>query len=129
MWIFDIVKGMWTFIVNPEVKDVFVKRTKIISFIRKYLDDRGFLEVETPILQTVAGGANARPFVYASQCIGYRRLSAHSGGTLSEAASRRRALERVYELGKNFRMRGSIPATIQSLPCLKCTRHMQIMKI
>lgn len=92
-------------IVNPEVKDVFVKRTKIISFIRKYLDDRGFLEVETPILQTVAGGANARPFVTHHNALDidvYLRIAVELylkrllvGG-----------LERVYELGKNFRNEG-----------------------
>ncbi|MGI6110006.1 MAG: lysine--tRNA ligase [Eubacteriaceae bacterium] len=50
-------------IVNPEVKDVFVTRSKIISKIREFLDNKGFLEVETPVLSTLAGGANARPFV------------------------------------------------------------------
>jgi lysyl-tRNA synthetase class 2 len=50
-------------IVNPEVRDVFVTRSKIISGIRRFLDDRGFLEVETPVLNTLAGGANARPFI------------------------------------------------------------------
>jgi lysyl-tRNA synthetase, class II len=49
-------------IVNPEVRSVFVKRSKIISEIRGFLDARGYLEVETPVLQTIAGGALARPF-------------------------------------------------------------------
>ncbi len=92
-------------IVNPEVKDVFVKRTRIISFIRDYLDDRGFLEVETPVLQTIAGGANARPFITHHNALDmdvYLRIAVELylkrlliGG-----------LERVYEIGKNFRNEG-----------------------
>ena len=50
-------------IVNPEVRDVFVTRSRIISKIREFLDNRGFLEVETPVLNNLAGGANARPFI------------------------------------------------------------------
>ena len=47
---------------NPDVKDTFIKRSKILSAIRKYLDGQGFMEVETPILVSNAGGAAARPF-------------------------------------------------------------------
>ena len=50
-------------IVNPDVREVFIARSKIISFIRRYLEDLGFLEVETPILQPIYGGAFARPFI------------------------------------------------------------------
>ena len=50
-------------IVNPHVKETFIKRTRIINLIRDFLNNKGYLEVETPILQTIPGGANARPFV------------------------------------------------------------------
>ena len=50
-------------IVNPEVKNTFILRSKIIKSIRKFLDDRGFLEVDTPLLNTIPGGATARPFI------------------------------------------------------------------
>src|SRR5690606_17841117 len=50
-------------IVNPQVKEVFIKRTKMINAIRTYLNDRGALEVDTPVLQSIPGGAAARPFV------------------------------------------------------------------
>ncbi len=50
-------------IVNPGVKETFIKRTKIINLIRDFLNNKGYLEVETPILQTIPGGANARPFI------------------------------------------------------------------
>jgi lysyl-tRNA synthetase class 2 len=49
--------------VNPKVKDVFLKRSKIISTMREYFAQHGILEVETPILQSIPGGANARPFI------------------------------------------------------------------
>ena len=50
-------------IMNPEVKETFIKRSRIISEIRRILDEKGYLEVETPVLNTISGGATARPFV------------------------------------------------------------------
>ena len=50
-------------IMNPEVKDAFIKRTQIIKEMKRILDDKGYLEVETPILNTISGGATARPFI------------------------------------------------------------------
>ena len=50
-------------IMNPEVKDTFIKRSRIISKIRNILDEKGYLEVETPVLNTISGGATARPFI------------------------------------------------------------------
>ena len=92
-------------IANTEVKDVFIKRSRIISFIRQYLDERGYLEVETPVLQTIAGGAIARPFITHHNALDidvYLRIAVELylkrllvGG-----------LEQVYEIGKNFRNEG-----------------------
>lgn len=92
-------------IVNPEVQDTFVKRTRIISYIRKYLDERGFLEVQTPVLQSIAGGAHARPFITHHNALDidmYMRIA-------TELYLKRLlvgGLERVYEIGPNFRNEG-----------------------
>ncbi|MCX4313648.1 MAG: lysine--tRNA ligase [Clostridia bacterium] len=92
-------------IVNNEVKDTFIKRSKIISAIRAYLDGEGFIEVETPILNTVAGGAAARPFITHHNTLDldmYMRIA-------PELYLKRLivgGLERVYELGRNFRNEG-----------------------
>ncbi len=92
-------------IVNPEVRDTFLKRTEIIKAIRKYLDDRNFVEVETPILSTIAGGAAARPFVTHHNTLDvdlYLRIA-------TELNLKRLIVggfERVYEIGRIFRNEG-----------------------
>ncbi|WP_422485677.1 lysine--tRNA ligase [Gudongella sp. DL1XJH-153] len=92
-------------IVNPEVKDTFILRSKIIKAVREYLDERGFLEVETPILSTVAGGANARPFETHHNTLDidmYMRIA-------NELYLKRLIVggfEKVYEMGKMFRNEG-----------------------
>lgn len=92
-------------IVNPEVKDTFIKRTQIIKLIRKFLDEKDFIEVETPILSTIASGAAARPFITHSNALDidlYLRIA-------TELYLKRLivgGLERVYELGKDFRNEG-----------------------
>ena len=92
-------------IVNPEIKDVFVMRSKIISSIRKYLDSRGFLEVETPILNTIPGGANARPFITHHNTLDidmYLRIA-------NELYLKRLIVggfDKVYEMGRMFRNEG-----------------------
>lgn len=92
-------------IVNPEVRKTFMIRSKIISAIRRFLDNRGFLEVETPILNTIPGGAAARPFITHHNTLDidmYLRIA-------PELYLKRLivgGLERVYELGRMFRNEG-----------------------
>lgn len=92
-------------IVNPEVKNTMIKRTKIIREIRNYLDDRGYLEVETPILSPIAGGAAARPFLTHHNSLDinmYLRIA-------TELYLKRLIVggfEKVYDMGKNFRNEG-----------------------
>ena len=92
-------------IVNPEVKDTFLKRTKITNTIRSFFNDKGYLEVETPILQSIPGGASARPFVTHHNALNiplYLRIA-------NELYLKRLivgGLDGVYEFAKDFRNEG-----------------------
>ena len=92
-------------IMNPEVKDTFIKRSKIISSIRKYLDAQGFMEVETPMLVQNAGGAAARPFE-----THFNALDEDLKLRISLELYLKRlivgGLEKVYEIGRVFRNEG-----------------------
>lgn len=72
-------------ITNEQSRQVFQTRFRIIAAIRQFLSERRFLEVETPMLQAIPGGATARPFITPPQCAGYRHVPAHRPGTLSQA--------------------------------------------
>lgn len=92
-------------IINPSVREVFIKRSKIIKAIREFLDNRGFLEVETPVLHTIAGGAAARPFITHHNALDidmYLRIAL-------ELHLKRLIVggfEKVYEIGRVFRNEG-----------------------
>lgn len=92
-------------IVNPQVKDVFIKRTKIINTMREFFNERGYLEVETPILQSIPGGAAARPFITHHNALNiplYLRIA-------NELYLKRLIVggfDGVYEFAKDFRNEG-----------------------
>jgi len=92
-------------VVNPDVRDVFKKRAQVVSSIRHFLDERGYLEVETPVLQPLYGGASARPFTTHHNALDidfYLRIS-------DELYLKRLIVggfEGVYEIGKDFRNEG-----------------------
>jgi len=95
-------------IANPEVREVFETRFRVISAIRRFMDGRGFVEVETPMLQPVPGGATARPFVTHHNALGmdlYLRIA-------PELYLKRLLVggfERVYEINRSFRNEGMSP--------------------
>ncbi|MBI88954.1 MAG: lysine--tRNA ligase [Candidatus Marinimicrobia bacterium] len=92
-------------ILNPEVRETFQKRSKIISSIRNFFDNQGFLEVETPILQPIYGGANARPFTTHHNTLN-QKLYLRIADELYLKRLIIGGFDRVYEIAKNFRNEG-----------------------
>ena len=105
-------------VVNPEVYDRFVIRSKVISHIRRFFDGRGFMEIETPILQSQAGGAMARTFNthhndYDIDMV--MRISLELEHKMMMVAG----YNRIYEIGKNFRNEGSDPTHLQEFTMIE----------
>ena len=92
-------------LLNPSVKETFIKRTKILKSIRNYLDEKGFLEVETPVLQPIYGGANARPFKTYHNTLG-QDLFLRIADELYLKRLIIGGLDKVYEMSKDFRNEG-----------------------
>jgi len=92
-------------IVNPHVRETFIKRTKIIRGVRSFLDDLGFLEVETPVLQPIYGGANAKPFTTHHNALDQKFFL-----RIADELYLKRlvigGMDRVYEIAKDFRNEG-----------------------
>ena len=92
-------------VVNPQVRDVFVRRAKIVATMRQFFNERGYVEVETPILQPIPGGASARPFITHHNALDidmYMRIATELHLKMCIVGG----LERVYEIGRIFRNEG-----------------------
>jgi len=92
-------------IVNPSTREIFRTRTKILKFIRKFLDERGFMEVETPMMQVIPGGATARPFETYHNALGMK-LYLRIAPELYLKRLLVGGFEKVYEINRNFRNEG-----------------------
>ena len=92
-------------IVNPEIQEIFIKRAKIISALRRFFDERGYVEVETPVMSSIASGAAARPFVTHHNTLD---MELHLRIALELPLKKLvvGGLERVYEIGRVFRNEG-----------------------
>ncbi len=106
-------------IANPEVRDLFVKRTRFVKALRDFMDESGFMEVETPVLERIPGGADAAPFVTHHHTLDidlFLRISL-------ELHLKRLIIggyEKVYEIGRVFRNEGMSPQHLQEFTLMEC---------
>lgn len=99
-------------ITNEDSRKIFLTRSKVVSFIRRFLEDNGFIEVETPILQTSVSGASAKPFFTHHNALDLQcNLRIATECALKECIAA--GIDRVFELGKDFRNEGMDPAHLQ----------------
>ena len=119
-------------IANPQVREVFRARTKVIASLRALLDERGFLEVETPVLQEVPGGGHARPFVTHHEALD-RELYLRIALELHLKRLLVGGFERVYEIGRVFRNEGLSPRHNPEFTMLECYEayadHNDVMRL
>ena len=110
-------------IANPSARDMLRARSAAVPALRQRLLGRGYLEVETPMLQPIHGGANARPFVTHINAYDLRPVSAHRARAVPQAA-RVGGVEKVFEIGRNFRNEGvDATSTTPSSRCWRRTRR------
>ena len=106
-------------IVNPDSRRVFEVRSQVVTAFREFLSSRGFLEVETPMMQPMAGGALARPFVTHHNALDMRLYMRIAPELYLKRLTV--GIERVFEINRNFGTKGSRPSTIPSSRCSSST--------
>src|SRR5437879_10554046 len=112
-------QGYVDLIANPQVREVFRARTRIITAMRGLLDERGFIDVETPVLQEIPGGGHARPFETHHNALG-RDLYLRIALELHLKRLLVGGFERVYEIGRVFRNEGLSPRHIPEFTMMEC---------
>ena len=116
-------------IMNPEVKQTFVLRSRFIKFVRDFLDARGYMEVETPVLNTISGGATARPLHHPPQHLGHRHVYAHRHRAALKAADRGRGWTGCTSWAASSATRAWTPSTTRNSPRWSSTRLTPISTI